>query len=86
MNTIGKLGKYSWIIDNTGWTTLYVGDPANANTAIDGFVTIDPEEAILRAIIRLRKDEEQAKQTEPSGLKINEFLKSFEKYHETHAR
>jgi hypothetical protein len=60
MNTQGTLGKYSWIIDNTGWTTLYVGDPSNAITAIDGFVTIDPEEAILRAIIRLRREEEQA--------------------------
>ena len=60
INTIGKLGKYSWIIDSTGWTTLYVGDPFNANTAIDGFVTIDPEEAILRAIIRSRQIEEQA--------------------------
>jgi hypothetical protein len=63
MNTQGTLGKYSWIIDNTGWTTLYVGDTSicgDAITAIDGFVTIDPEEAILRAIIRLRREEQQA--------------------------
>jgi hypothetical protein len=50
----GKLGKYSWVIDENEWTTLYIGspDPSNSNTIFDGFVTCDPEEAILKSIIK----------------------------------
>lgn len=49
MKTTGKLGKYSWVIE-AGWTTLYIGDPSEGKTIIDGFVTCDPEEAILKSI------------------------------------
>jgi hypothetical protein len=48
----GKLGKYSWVIDENEWTTLYIGDLSNSNTIFDGFVTCDPEEAILKSIIK----------------------------------
>jgi hypothetical protein len=49
---MNRLADYHWKIDSLGWTTLYKGDPANENTLIDGFTTIDPEEAVLRAIVR----------------------------------
>lgn len=61
----GKLGKYSWVIDENEWTTLYIGspfkgdfeilnapDPSDSNTIFDGFTTCDPEEAILKSIIK----------------------------------
>jgi hypothetical protein len=53
----GKLGKYSWVIDENEWTTLYIGspDPSNSNTIFDGFVTCDPEEAILKSIIKAER-------------------------------
>ena len=52
MRTHGKLGDYSWIIDDKGWTTLYVGDPSEDYTLCDGFVIGDPEEAILSIIAK----------------------------------
>ena len=48
----GKLGKYSWVIDPSEWTTLYIGDTNDHNTLFDGFVNGDPEEAILNSIIK----------------------------------
>ena len=47
MKTTGKLGKYSWVIDENEWTTLYIGDPNDHNTLFDGLIIGDPEEAIL---------------------------------------
>jgi len=52
MKTHGKLGEYSWVIDDKGWTTLYVGDPFEDWTLFDGFVNGDPEEAILSSITK----------------------------------
>jgi hypothetical protein len=58
MKTTGKLGKYSWVIDENEWTTLYIGDPNDHNTLFDGLINGDPEEAILNSIIKGAAEEE----------------------------
>jgi hypothetical protein len=52
MKTHGKLGDYSWVIDENEWTTLYIGDPNDHNTLFDGLINGDPEEAILGSIVK----------------------------------
>lgn len=52
MKTHGRLGDYSWIIDDKGWTTLFFGDPSKDDTLCDGFVIGHPEEVILSIIAK----------------------------------
>jgi hypothetical protein len=68
---MNRLADYHWKIDSHGWTTLYKGDPADENTLIDGFTTIDPEEAVLRAIVRDHARQEAAKQPIRAGQRVH---------------
>jgi len=52
MKTRGKLGDYSWLIDDKEWTTLFYGPPSDEFTLFDGLLNGDPEEAILSSIVK----------------------------------